>query len=50
MIKNRHYRALELDKVLQLLSREEADEEQGLWHKVEWKMAHTVFERTELSH
>ena len=28
---------------------EEADEEQGLWHKVEWKMAHTVFERTELS-
>ena len=28
---------------------EETDEEQGLWHKVEWKVAHTVFERTELS-
>lgn len=28
---------------------EEADEEHGLWHKVEWRMAHTVFERTELS-
>ena len=28
---------------------EETDEEQGLWHKVEWKVTHTVFERTELS-
>ena len=39
--------ALEAKEAVQ--KEEEADEEQGLWHKVEWKMAHTVFERTELS-
>ena len=39
--------ALEAKEAVQ--KEEEADEEHGLWHKVEWKMAHTVFERTELS-
>ena len=39
--------ALEAKEAVQ--KEEEADEEQGLWHKVEWKMAHTVFERIELS-
>ena len=32
--------ALEAKEAVQ--KEEEADEEQGLWHKVEWKMAHTV--------
>lgn len=39
--------ALEAKEAVQ--KEEETDEEQGLWHKVEWKMAHTVFDRTDLS-
>lgn len=39
--------ALEAEESVQ--KEEETDEEQGLWHKVEWKMAHAVFERMELS-
>ncbi len=39
--------ALEAEEAVQ--KEEETDEEQGLWHKVEWKMAHAVFERMELS-